>query len=88
MLSERFTMNESIYLLLKDLNHPPNYKIDYHYNRPYITITDNSVIDTWSLTNNIPNGEYAYYIQDTLYVYKLHREILSHPLLDKFKILL
>ena len=72
-------MEESITLLLKDLNHPKSYKIDYHYNRPYITITYNSIIDTWSLTNS-SYGKYAYYIEDTIYVYKLHREILSHPL--------
>lgn len=79
-------MEESIKLLLEDLNHPKVYKIDYHFNRPYITITYNSIIDTWSLTNS-PYGEYAYYIEDTLYVYKLHREILSHPL-DKITYLL
>ncbi len=65
-------MEESTLLLLKDLNNP-NYKLEYVYNRPYITIETDSYIDTWSLTNG--NGEYSYYIDEELYVYKLHREI-------------
>lgn len=71
-------MEKSILMLIEDLG-SPIYKLTYSYGRPYIVIETEYVIDTWSLTNS-NNGECAYFIDDVLYVYRLHREIKQRPI--------
>lgn len=71
-------MEKSIQLLIEDLGNP-TYKVSYTYGRPFIVIENDSIIDTWSLTNS-NNGDCAYLVDDILYVYRLHREIKQRPL--------